>query len=49
MVGDQEKSDELADLLSIVSHDVKNGLNVINLGAHQLASMKGVEPDVAAH
>src|SRR5436190_17419648 len=43
-----EPSDALADLLSIVSHDVKNGLNVINLGAHQLAAMKNVEPDAAA-
>lgn len=45
---EEEKPDELSDLLSIVSHDVKNGLNVINLGAHQLASMKGVDPEVAA-
>jgi two-component system, chemotaxis family, sensor kinase Cph1 len=48
MRDDDQNTDPLADLLSIVSHDIKNGLNVINLGAHQLSSMKSVDPDTAA-
>lgn len=48
MRDDEENTDAFADFLSIVSHDIKNGLNVINLGAHQLSSMKGVDPEAAA-
>lgn len=48
MRDDEENIDAFADFLSIVSHDVKNGLNVINLGAHQISSMKGVDPEAAA-
>lgn len=48
MTDEQEEAEIIADLLSIISHDVKNGLNVINLGVHQLTSLKGIDPEGAA-
>jgi signal transduction histidine kinase len=48
MSDEQDEAEMIADLLSIISHDVKNGLNVINLGVHQLTSLKGIDPEGAA-